>query len=50
MTLLARRYGSLTDFSTVIAKWSEIAKATGVGRMTIQKAVLNYHKKGNRYT
>ena len=29
-TLLARRYGSLTDFSRVVARWCDIARATGI--------------------
>ena len=47
--LLARRYGSLHDFSKVIARWSDIAKATGVHPDTIRKAVLLYHARGNRF-
>ena len=49
MTLLARRYGSLHDFSKVVARWCDIERATGVHADTIRKAVLLYHKRGNRY-
>ena len=47
--LLARRYGSLTDFSQVVARWCDIARATGVHQTTCRKAVNLYHKKGNRF-
>ena len=47
--LLARRYGSLGDFSRVVARWCDISRATGVHPDTIRKAVLLYHQKGNRY-
>ena len=47
--LVARRYGSLHDFSKVVARWCEISKATGMHRDTIRMAVLLYHKRGNRF-
>lgn len=47
--LLARRYGSLHDFSKVVARWCDISKATGVHPDTIRKAILLYHARGNRY-
>ena len=47
--LLARRYGSLHDFSKVVARWCDISKATGVHPDTIRKAILLFHKRGNRY-
>ena len=47
--LLARRYGSLEDFSQVVGRWCDISRATGLHPDTIRKAVMLYHKKGNRY-
>ena len=47
--LLARRYGSITDFSRVAMRWCDIARVTGVHKWTVQKAIQRYHEKGNRY-
>ena len=47
--LLARRYGSLHDFSKVVARWCDIAKATGVHVDTCRKAVKMYHERGNKF-
>ena len=49
MNLLARRYGSLHDFSKVVARWCDIARATGVHRDTCRKAIGIYHKRGNKF-
>ena len=47
--LLARRYGSLHDFSKVVARWCDIARATGVHVDTVRKAVMLHHKRGNKF-
>ena len=47
--LLARRYGSLHDFSCVVARWCDIGRATGVSPDTIRTAVQRYHNNGNRF-
>ena len=49
MNLLARRYGSLHDFSQVVARWCDISRATGVHPNTVRKVVLLYHQRGNRF-
>ena len=49
MNLLARRYGSLHDFSKVVARWCDIERATGIHRVTARKAIKTFHKRGNRY-
>ena len=47
--LLARRYGSLHDFSKVVARWCDISKATGINPNTIRKALQTYHRRGHRF-
>ena len=47
--LLARRYGSLTDFSQVVRRWCDISRATGMNPNTIKKAICTYHNRGNRF-
>ena len=47
--LLARRYGSLHDFSKVVARWCDISRATGVHQDTVRKAVERHHKRGNKF-
>ena len=47
--LLARRYGSLHDFSKVVARWCDIRRATGVHEDTARKAIATFHKRGNRF-
>ena len=49
MHLIARRYGSLHDFSQVVARYSTISTATGIHQDTVRKAIQLFHKKGNRY-
>ena len=43
------RYGSLTDFSTPLEKYSDIAKAAGLGVNTVWAVVQRYHKNGDCY-
>ena len=47
--LIARRYGSLHDFSRVVARWCDISRATGLNVDTIRKAVKLFHERGNRF-
>ena len=47
--LIARRYGSLHDFSQVVATYATISRATGIHQDTVRTAILLYHQKGNRY-
>ena len=47
--LLARRYGSLTDFSKVVARYCDISRATGLHRATVRNAIKLFHKRGDRY-
>ena len=49
LTLVARRYGSLTDFSKVVARYCDIARATGVKKDTVRNVILRFHKNGNRF-
>ena len=49
LNLVARRYGSLHDFSTVVARWCDISRATGVHQESCRRAVLLFHKRGNRF-
>ena len=49
LNLVARRYGSLHDFSRVVARWCDISRATGLHVDTIRKAIGLFHKKGDRY-
>ena len=48
--LVARRYGSLDDFSQVVARWCDIGRATGVHPQTCRRAVALFHRRGNRFT
>ena len=48
-TLLARRYGSLTDFSQVVTRWCDISRSTGVHPNTIRGVIRTYHERGNRF-
>ena len=45
--LLLHRYGSITDFSKVIASFSVVAKATGIASPTIHRAIHRYHRNGD---
>ena len=47
---MARRYGSLDDFSQVVARWCDISRATGVHKETCRRAILRFHRRGNRFT
>ena len=47
--LVARRYGSLHDFSKVVARWCDISRATGIHPGTVRKAIATFHKRGNRF-
>ena len=47
--LLARRYGSLHDFSKIVTRWCDICRATGVHEDTARKAINKFHKRGNRF-
>ena len=47
--LLARRYGSITDFSRIIARICDISKATGIAWSTVKEAIDRYHKNGNQF-
>ena len=46
---MARRYGSLDDFSRVAARWGDIGRATGLHRETCRWAIIRFHKRGNRF-
>ena len=47
--LVARRYGSLHDFSKIVARWCDIGRATGVNPETCRKAIGNFHRRGNDF-
>ena len=47
--LVARRYGSITDFSQIVARLCDMSRATGIHEDTIRKVISRYHANGNRY-
>lgn len=50
MHIIARRYGSLTDYSAVIARVCDISKATGIAWSTVNRAIKRFHKNGDQFT
>ena len=49
LSLLFRRYGSVTDFRHVVARYAAISRETGISEQTIYSAIKRYHLKGNKY-
>ena len=47
--IIARRYGSLTDFTRVIAKVSDVAKALHLHWSTVKTVIKRFHRNGDRY-
>ena len=47
--IIARRYGSLTDFSRITARVSQIAKALGFNWMTVKSIIKRFHANGNQF-
>ena len=49
LTLVAARYGSLSDFSTEVNTLGDIGKKFGVAKSTVHNAIKKFHGQGHRY-
>ena len=48
--LLARRYGSLHEFTAVQETYTSIARSCGLSKQGVREAIVRFHRNGNRHS